>query len=247
LITIDGAYGEGGGAVLRMATALSAVTSKPFKIVNIRSNRPKPGLMPQHCNAVKAVANLSNAEVYGLELGSTELCFEPGFIQAGSYKIDIKTAGSITLILQAFMIPAAFADGPVKITIIGGTDVRWSPSIDYLQNVTLPILKLMGYNAETRLISRGYYPKGGGILEVKILPVSELTPINIIETNFKFINGISHAEKLPEHVAVRQAMAAEKILKNAGYNLNMDIKSTNNSMGPGSGIFLWTGCAVPVS
>lgn len=247
LIKIDGAYGEGGGAVLRMATALSALTSKPCKIVNIRSKRPKPGLMSQHYNAVKVVAKLSNAKVSGLELGSTELSFEPVLIKAGNYKIDIKTAGSITLILQAFMIPAAFADGPVKITILGGTDVRWSPSIDYLQNITLPILKLMGYNAETKLMSRGHYPRGGGILEVKIYPVSELTPLNIIETDFRSINGISHAVKLPEHVAFRQAMAAEKIIKNAGYNLNMEIEHTNNSLGPGSGIFLWTDGAVPVS
>ena len=59
MIEIDGSYGEGGGAVLRITTALSAVTSKPVHITNIRSGRPKPGLMPQHLNAVKAVADLS--------------------------------------------------------------------------------------------------------------------------------------------------------------------------------------------
>ncbi len=55
-----------------MATALSAVTSKPVHITNIRSGRPKPGLMAQHMNAVKSVADLSDATVKGLEVGSTE-------------------------------------------------------------------------------------------------------------------------------------------------------------------------------
>lgn len=247
MIDIDGSLGEGGGAILRIATALSAVTSKPININNIRSKRPKPGLMPQHLYAVKAVADLCNAEVSGLEIGSTELSFHPSTIKAGNYKIDIKTAGSITLILQAFMIPAAFADGPVKITIIGGTDVRWSPSVDYLRYVTLPILKLMGYNADIELVRRGHYPRGGGILEVKIFPVSELIPINILKQHFNSINCISHAVKLPEHVAVRQANAAQKTLKRAGYDVNIEIEHSNNSLGPGSGIFLWTDGAVPVS
>ncbi len=247
MIEIDGAYGEGGGAVLRIATALSAVTSKSVKIFNIRSKRPKPGLMPQHLNAVKAVADISNAKVSGLELGSTELFFQPGVIRSGNYEIDIKTAGSITLILQAFMIPAAFADGPVKISITGGTDVRWSPSIDYFNKVTLPILKLMGYLANTKLIRRGHYPRGGGMLEVEIIPVPKLNPINIVEPNFCSIRGISHSVNLPEHVATRQANAALKILKNKGYNLQIDIEHSNNSLGPGSGIFLWTDGPVPVS
>ena len=141
MIEIDGSYGEGGGAILRITTALSALTSQPVHITNIRSGRPKPGLMPQHLNAVKVVAMLTNATVQGLELGSTELFFNPGAMSGGDFNLDIGTAGSITLILQAFMIPAAFADGPSTIKVTGGTDVRWSPSIDYLEHVSLPILK----------------------------------------------------------------------------------------------------------
>ena len=177
MIEVDGSYGEGGGAVLRIATALSAVTSKPVHITNIRSGRPKPGLMPQHLNAVKAVAALSNASLSGLELGSTDIIFNPRSLSGGDYKIDIGTAGSITLILQAFMIPAAFADGPVTISITGGTDLRWSPSVDYLENVTLPILRLMGYKAQMNILQRGHYPRGGGFVELRIDPIKKLKPL----------------------------------------------------------------------
>lgn len=246
LIEIDGSYGEGGGAVLRMATALSALCNKPVKIFNIRSKRSKPGLMPQHFNAVKAVAELSNATLSGLSIGSTELTFQPDKLKPGNYQIDVKTAGSITLILQAFMIPAAFAGGPVKITIVGGTDLRWSPSIDYLQNVTIPILNLMGYNARTKLVRRGHYPRGGGVLEVEIFPLSTLNSVNLVESNFNTIRGISHAVNLPEHVAVRQANAAEDLIKNAGYDIQIDIDHTQDSIGSGSGILLWTDGHIPL-
>lgn len=246
MIEIDGSYGEGGGAVLRIATALSALYTKPVKIFNIRSKRPKPGLMPQHLNAVKSVADLSNANLSGLEIGSTELTFQPDKLKPGNYSIDVKTAGSITLILQAFMIPAAFAGGPVKITIVGGTDLRWSPSIDYFQNVTVPILKLMGYNVKIKLVKRGHYPRGGGILEVEIFPISTLNSVNLVKSHFNTIKGISHAVNLPEHVAVRQAKSAEEIIKNAGYDIKIDIDHTDNSLGSGSGISLWTDGNIPL-
>ena len=247
LIEIDGSYGEGGGSVLRIATALSAVTSKPFHITNIRSGRPKPGLMAQHMNAVKAVADLSNATVKGLEVGSTEISFTPKSLSGGIYKIDIGTAGSISLILQAFMIPAAFADGPVKIRITGGTDVRWAPSVDFVENVKLPILRLMGYNAHINIIQRGHYPRGGGIVEIVVEPIKKLKPLNVSNLQFDCIYGISHSVKLPIDIAERQAQSAKNILDSEGYNSKIKIKSSENAIGPGSSIFLWTNGITPVS
>jgi len=63
MIVIDGSTGEGGGQVLRTAIALSALTLKPIKIINIRAKRSNPGLRPQHLMAVKAVANLCEASL----------------------------------------------------------------------------------------------------------------------------------------------------------------------------------------
>jgi RNA 3'-phosphate cyclase len=247
LIDIDGSFGEGGGSVLRIATALSAVTSKPVHITNIRSGRPKPGLMPQHLNAVKAVKEISDASVNGMELESTEIIFHPGTVKGGKFKIDIGTAGSITLILQAFMLPAAFADGPVVINIVGGTDVRWSPSIDFLENVTIPILKLMGYKARINIIQRGHYPRGGGIVKLEVDPIHKLEPINITDIKFNCINGVSHAINLPVHIAERQARTAKTILNDKGYNSRIQIKQSKRALGPGSSIFLWTNSLTPVS
>jgi RNA 3'-terminal phosphate cyclase (ATP) len=156
MIEIDGSYGEGGGAIVRNAVALSALTSKPIYIKNIRANRLKPGLMPQHFNAINAVAQLSVAKCDKLNVGSSEISFKPQKIEGGKFEVDIKTAGSVTMVLQAFMLPAAFADSPVEIMIKGGTDVRWSPPVDYLQNVTLKILENMGYTAKMNIIRRGY-------------------------------------------------------------------------------------------
>lgn len=61
LIEIDGRTGEGGGQVVRVAVALSALTGQALKITNVRGNR-KGGGSPTHFLLSKAgflVLNLS--------------------------------------------------------------------------------------------------------------------------------------------------------------------------------------------
>jgi len=240
MIEIDGSYGEGGGALLRISAALSAVTGKSIHVKEIRAKRPKKGLMPQHLNALKSVALISRAKHQGLKLGSTEITFQPKELVGGEYNLDIGTAGSMTLVLQSFMIPVAFAENPVDITLKGGTDVRWSPPVDYLSNVTIPLLKTIGYKIDLNVIQRGHYPKGGGILKVHIQPVKKFKPFQLKELEFDKIKGVSHSVKLPEHVAIRQAKSAESIIEKEGYQVDVEIQHSNNALGPGSGIVLWT-------
>jgi RNA 3'-phosphate cyclase len=61
MIEIDGSIG--GGQILRTAVGLSALTLKPFRITNIRKNRPKPGLKAQHLAGVKVSGEICQAEI----------------------------------------------------------------------------------------------------------------------------------------------------------------------------------------
>jgi len=240
MIEINGSYGEGGGALLRVSTALSSLTGKAFTIKDIRSNRPKPGLMPQHLNAASTLGKISNAQVEGLELGSTQMTFTPGQLTGGKMKVDVQTAGSVTLILQALMIPSIFTDPGVEIEIKGGTDVRWAPPVDYMEQVTLPLLQAMGISVDLELIQRGYYPRGGGVLKACIGPVKKLKPLKLHELEVDVINGISYSSKLPHHVSSRQARAAEETIRNAGYEAQIEIKTDDIALSPGSGLVLWS-------
>jgi RNA 3'-terminal phosphate cyclase (ATP) len=209
---LDGSYCEGGGQILRTAVALSTITGKSVEIDNIRKARPKPGLAAQHVKAVGTAAELCNAEVTGCSLHSTFLSFSPGRIKDGIYGINIGTAGSISLLLQCLMPAAMHAPGTIRLNIIGGTDVSWSPSIDYLRFVTLEALSRMGYDCIIHLKQRGYYPAGGGHVEAIINP-SILKKINFDENVCDCVEGISHSRGLPAHVSQRQACSAEKILR----------------------------------
>ena len=106
-VEIDGSFGEGGGQILRTTLSLSCITGKPVRIFNIRKNRPKPGLMPQHLISVKALARISGAEARGTEPGSQEITFKPGPVTAGEYLFEIGTAGSVVLLLQSLLPPSS--------------------------------------------------------------------------------------------------------------------------------------------
>ena len=242
MIEVDGSFGEGGGQVLRTSVALAAVLSKDIHVFNIRAGRAEPGLRPQHMTGVKAAAELCSSQLEGLQVGSTEFTFKPGKLRTGTFRFDVGTAGSITLVLQTLMPILSFAPGSIQLEITGGTDVKWSPPIDYLRLVTLPILKKIGYQGELELVRRGHYPKGGGLVKFSTQGASILNSMTDKSLgSITKIRGISHAVALPRHVADRQAVAAKKCLEEAKLpppSIDIEVADDGRQLGPGSGIVL---------
>lgn len=258
MIEIDGSYGEGGGQLIRTALALSTITGKGFYADNIRKGREKSGLKAQHLCCIKALQELCDAKVEHNGLGSSTLKYEPGKIKGGKIKIDIGTAGSISLLLQAVLLPCLFAEKKVKLDIIGGTSGKWAMPFDYFNNILVPQLVKFCNKLEVKLIKRGYYPRGGGEIEIKINPKYKLdnyenfdkfwnvlkdngNKIELIEQSKLIqIKGISHASKLLQNanVSERQAKAAGVILSSLNVPVNIRIEYCD-TLSPGSGISLW--------
>lgn len=213
MIEVDGSHGEGGGQILRTSVSLSAVLKEPVRITNIRAARPTPGLARQHVTGIGAVSELCDAEVEGLSVGSKEVVFEPGTLTGGDFQFDVGTAGSISLVLQACMLPAMMSKASVRLTLRGGTDTRWAPPIDFLRLVHIPIIQRMGAYCEMNTVRRGFYPEGGGEVEVRITPCHALKGIMIGERgSFLRISGVAYAQNLPEHVVSRTRHAVMKRL-----------------------------------
>lgn len=244
LIEIPGDLLEGGGQIVRTTLALSALTGQPVSITKIREKRPNPGLQPQHFIAAKALAAICNAETGDLRIGSRELRFIPHDRVGGHFSFDVGTAGSIPLILQALMPATAYAPTPIDFELTGGTDVRWSPSIDYLRLTQLPLLRKLGYEARVQVDRRGHYPKGGGRVSFSINPPRTLKAVRWVERGeLTGIDGVSHCVRLPSHVAERQAKAAEQELRRADFmNLNLATETyaaaQDPHFAPGSGLTL---------
>jgi len=245
MLIIDGSIGEGGGQILRTALGLAAVLRKPIKVINIRAKRRNPGLQRQHLTGVKAIATITNAHVEGAYLGSTTLYFEPRELRCGEFVFDVGTAGSVTLVLQTLLPVLPYLPCRSIIEIRGGTDVPWSPPVDYMRYVFIPLARLCGTKIELELIRRGHYPRGGGIVKLYVEPTYSLNSIELIERGaLKVIRGRSHCVKLPKHVAERQARAAyEYLYQRLKIPIDIEIEfydpSKDPHLGPGSGIVLY--------
>jgi len=236
MISIDGSHGEGGGQVLRTSLGLSAIHGTEIEIGNIRSNRPNPGLRPQHLATLEAFRKITKGRLTGGGIGAMEVRFRPSGIYSGKYEFDIGTAGSTTLMLHALLLPLLFADGPSDIRIRGGTDVPWSPTVDYYGNVTLKALEMMGVRTKLEVLRRGYYPKGGGLVSLHVEPWADRAPLSsagVGEPSRIFLSSCSAG--LGEDVASRQIAGAVGVLNTENTSTSID----RGGFGVGSSLTLW--------
>lgn len=237
MIELDGSQGEGGGQMLRTSLTLSMITGQPFRIVNIRANRAKPGLARQHLVAVTSAAKVSCAEVSDVKVGSTELEFHPKAIAPGEIRIDIGTAGSATLVLQTLLPALLLADQPSSLVIHGGTHNPMAPPAHFIDRAYGRALRQMGAVFEFELRRFGFYPRGGGEIAVNVAPLRRFQPIDLIVRGpclNTFAEGFVAA--LPPDVARRELDVIGREFKLQEANLRLC--GLPNDQGPGNVLLL---------
>lgn len=236
MLTIDGS--AGGGQVLRTALTLSVVQDRPVTIEHVRGGRDTPGLRPQHLAGIAVVAELTDATIEGDSVGAETVTFEPQRRPTGTVEIDIGTAGAITLLFEPVLSIGSVLDKPITVVATGGTDVKWSPTIDYLDNVRLPALAAHGWPADLEVNTRGYYPIGGGRVTLTVEPASP-RPFSL--TDAPDIEGAKVTSRASESlrtadVAERQADGAKMALEAADVTVIAeastyhDVESTGTSI-----------------
>jgi len=196
-------------------------------------------LRPQHVLSAGAAARITGGRLEGCKEGSQALTYLPGKIKAGRYFFDIGSAGSVTLVFQTILAPLAFAAAKSSVTIKGGTHVPWSPPADYIEEVFLPALSVMGLNARFSTTLRGYYPGGGGEVEASISPASApLAPLQIRgRGKLLKVRLVSAVSNLPVSIAERQLDNASALLSACPAPVETELKEAA-SPGRGTSVFI---------
>jgi RNA 3'-terminal phosphate cyclase (ATP) len=243
VLEVDGSKRSGSGTILRLAVALAAIIGEDLHIHDIRKRRDRPGLRPQHLEAVLTAAKLCDAEVKGARVDSEELWFKPRRIVGGLVEANIGTAGSIPMLLLTILPICACAERTVQIHVTnGGTDVAHAPTVNYLKHVLLPTLSRMGLTLSLEVSKYGYYPKGMGEITLTVHPHKEMFPLRMIESgSLEEVHGISVCTFLKDRqVADRQAETATRILEAKGLKADIEVVyDESNRQQKGSSLALW--------
>ncbi|KAL3666856.1 hypothetical protein V7S43_007806 [Phytophthora oleae] len=225
---LDGGDGEGGGQLLRIATALSAAMRRVVRVHSIRANRKTPGLRNQHLSTIELVAALSAGGVLsGARLNSTDIIFDARgalLTEGGVFNATSHTGGSVSLMLQGALPVLAFRDSPTKLSLRGGTNVGFSPTIDFMQVPLRSLLAQFGVLVDVEVSKRMFFPGGGdpsGQVQVSVTPMESGKPlraINLAEASTfirsAFIRvtafGSSANENMADHYASALKLAVSK-------------------------------------
>jgi RNA 3'-terminal phosphate cyclase (ATP) len=164
--------------------------------------------------------------------------FIPRTLRGGSYRFDIGagrgSAGSVALLFQALLLPLSFAAEPSRLRLRGGTHVPWSPPAPYLTRVFLPTVRRIGVRADLTLHRWGWYPAGGGEVEVSITPSSSWRSIHWARAIAPTLEGISAVSRLPRSIAERQRARALDRLAAAGLTAAITLVEDRTALGPGT-------------
>ena len=278
MLRIDGSLGEGGGQILRNSISFAAILQKDVVIYNIRAGRSQPGLRAQHATGLALVADICGGRLTGTSIGSTEIQYEasssssaaasssqPAMTDSSNNKLllrtilgEVATAGSICLLLQAALPCALFHQSPCQLVLKGGTNAAMAPQYDYWEHVFWPTLQkqcnLPKTQVQAQVVTRGYYPRGGGEVHVGVEPLqTPLTPIRLTDRGqvHRIYIRSFHAGKLPRGLAEAMAKAAQKTLVEKLQvsplpPINVDIVTEAQAVGSGLGILIvaetTTGC-----
>jgi RNA 3'-phosphate cyclase len=236
-IEVDGSQGEGGGQILRTAVAFSAILGRAVRVDKIRAGRETPGLKRQHVSALQVLTKVFGGTLEGAAEGSSTVSFIPGSKRVRELRVDMGTAASITLVLQAVVPAVSLTESKLELVLVGGTDVPWSPTYDYFDRVAKEAYRKVGIHFDITTDRRGYYPRGGGRVTASIEPSSSVNPLDLSSMNrVKEARIVSRCGSLPKHVADRQLSSATEVLTESGIKVSLGEVSEGPSDSPGSSV-----------
>jgi RNA 3'-terminal phosphate cyclase (ATP) len=177
LVLIDGSHGEGGGALVRTALAMAALTQQAVRIDQVRNGTNHPGIDIEDLTLIKALAKSCGAEVTGAEHGSQTISFLPTR-SCGGLKdaLDVNSndqpnrVPNANVLLNALLPILARSGVYSHVSLSGETYGAHSLCFDYFSNVTLGAQRRFGLYAFPEQTVAGFGREGGGEVSLEVEP-----------------------------------------------------------------------------
>ncbi len=174
-----------------------------------------------------------------MEIGSTSIRFSPHDVESCVLEENIGTAGSISLLLQVIIPAVAITGKKLNLSIIGGTDVLWSPTCNYTKYVLAEAYSRLGIDFSMNIKKRGYYPKGGGIVDIEVFPSKNIVPINLLQRKTKDVKLFCSFSKISKDVIMNSVENTKKEIEKKGFSVITDVKE-ETAIDHGSSILVFS-------
>ncbi|MDX2065684.1 MAG: RNA 3'-terminal phosphate cyclase [Fimbriimonadaceae bacterium] len=240
-LTIDGSYGEGGGALLRTALVMSAMTVQPVRISNVRANGRYAGLDAEDLTLLRGIAELASGEMEGDQLGSHELIFVPKRRPRGMSG-TIRTVrnsggrGANALITATWMLPVLARSGMYGDVMFEGETYGLNAlSYDAFAHGTLGVLREFGLYAYPTLQYAGFGREANGKVRVEVEP-SAMSGLRWLDRGgMRSVEAYIVAHGLPSSVAERAETHLSQLARSQGIPLVTHVEPIDAD---GPGVFI---------
>jgi RNA 3'-terminal phosphate cyclase (ATP) len=244
IITLDGSHMEGGGALLRTALSMSVLTQQAVRISNVRGNTRFPGLDAEDITLLRALGQISDAEIVGAEMREENLTFLPRR-RARSFNGPLEAVrndanrGPSALVLASTLAPVLTTSGAYSSMVLEGETYGHNAlSFDYFANVTLPALRRTGLHAYANLEYAAFGRESPGEVSFDVEP-SVLEGVQwgqrgrLIGCRAIVVTG-----SLPDSVGERGASHLKNLAKGSGIVCEVEHLPVE-SRGPGAFATVW--------
>lgn len=235
MIVLDGTYGEGGGALLRTALTMSAVTEQPVRIENVRGETRFPGLDPEDLTLVRALAESTAAETTGAEVGSNTLAFLPTRPPKAlnGRLTTVRGHGnrgpSAPIVLTSLLPILARCGAYSSLTCEGETYGPGSLGFDAFAEGTLAVLRRMGFYAYADLEEAGYGRESRGCISLDVEP-SALTGLKWTDRGRALgVKARVVSSNIPREVGERAAAHLRRLAANSGLEIDAEAREAQSA------------------
>jgi len=244
-VVINGAHGEGGGALLRTAVAMASLTQRPLRINNVRGAMRRKGLNPEDLTFLQVLTASCGASVTGNDLDATTLVFEPRHTVRkvdGTFDVSTHEKGTVpgsAIVIAESLLPVLTRSGAYsRLVLAGESHGSGTLGFDAWERATLAAHRDQGVAVFPTLDWAGFGFGSRGQVTVEVEP-SVPSALDWAERGaLRSLGAVLTLSDVSADVGSRGAKRLSQIFGDRGLEIDVNVADVR-SRTPGVSVTLW--------